>query len=82
MTRIELLTEMEEALKDSRTDLFTDLIREGIFSANILFHREVFLYFDKERILGKKVTKSVLNTSEKFEMTEDSVYKIIRKFRT
>ena len=78
---LELINEMENALKGYRPGLFTDLIRNGLIDTKHLFYREVFLYFGKEKVLGNNVSKSVMNTSVKFEMTEDNVYKIIRKFK-
>lgn len=78
---VDLIAEMEEALKVARPDLFQDLIRNGLFSTDILFYREVFLYFDKEKKIGNNVVQAVRNTSEKFDIGERNVYIIIKKMK-
>lgn len=78
---LELLNEMEEALCAKRPGLFQDLIRNGLLNSTILTHREIFLYFDKEKRLGNNVVKSVFKTSEQFKMCESNIYKIIKSMK-
>ena len=78
---IELLAEMEDALRAKRKGLFQDLIRNGLFDSIILTHREIFLYFDKEKKLGKKVVQAVTNTADEFGISESSVYKIMKSMK-
>ena len=76
-----LLNEMEAALKEKRPDLYRELIRNGVFTSKVLLHREVFLYFHKEKILGNKTVKAIRNTADRFNVCEDTVYKAIRNMK-
>ena len=78
---LELLAEMEEALRYKRSGLFQDLIRNGLFNSTILAHREIFLYFDTQKTLGNNVVQSVTNTADRFRISESSVYKIMKTMK-
>ena len=78
---IELLAEMEDALRARRPGLFQDLIRNGVFTSKVLFHREVFLYLDKEKRLGNGTSVSVKKTADKFNVIDSTVYKIMKSMK-
>ena len=78
---IELLNEMEEALRKKRPDLYQELIRNGLFTSKVLFHREVFLFFDKEKRIGNKTVRSVEKTAVQFNIDERTVYYALKNMK-
>lgn len=78
---IELINEMEATLRQSRPDLYQQLVRSGVFTSKMLFHREVFLYFDKEKRIGNKTVRAVDKTARQFNITESTVYYAMRNMK-
>lgn len=78
---IELLNEMEKTLRDKRPDLYQQLVSNGVFTSKILFHREVFLYFDKEKRIGNGTVKAVKKTSDQFKIDIRTVYYALKNMK-
>ena len=78
---IELLNEMEAALREKRPDLYRQLVLNGVFPSKMLFHREIFLFFDKEKTMGNKTVRAVKKTSDQFNIDIRTVYYAITSMK-
>lgn len=72
MSSIEILNEIEN------THGLRNLAKRGLISASLFAYRDIYLEFDAYKKQGYNTTEAAHHTSEKFRISEKTVYKAKR----
>ena len=72
MSKYELIAKLEQL------DYFNDLLKQGIVPINWTTYKQIYEFYqqEKQHAKGKQL---ITNVSEKFKISERSVYAIIQK---
>lgn len=62
-------------------NMFDTLIKEGIIPFTLKNHKIIYEDYLLEKSKGFTTTKAISNISEKNKISEDSVYRIIRRMK-
>jgi hypothetical protein len=57
-------------------------IKLGLMPCSILHHWEIYARYDALKKMGNNTTMSVFQVSELYEISEPSIYRIIRKMES
>ena len=60
--------------------IFENLISKGLLRSNLKRDLDIYKYYSEQRIFFNRM-QSITNTADNFNVSEDTVYRTIRKMR-
>lgn len=76
-----MVTNYQLLIRLEKEGTLKQLIKRGLISTTVLFYLEVYKFYLEQHPKFKKKTESVYRTADHFNISDQSVYRIILKMQ-